>query len=119
MGAEGGRLGAEGGRLGAEGGRLGAEGCWLGAEGRWLTSTLQCGNVAQSSSSSITRVTIVITVYPSSAVKASLREKLSSEEIAFTCTIPARSGSGGNGGKLGGGIAGGGFRIKSPQSLQS
>ena len=33
-----------------------------------LTSTVQCGYVAQSSCSAITRLTIAITVYPSSAV---------------------------------------------------
>ena len=84
-----------------------------------LTSTVQCGYVAQSSCSAITRLTIAITVYPSSAVYASLRPNVSVEAMAWTSTIPARSESGGNGGRLGGGNAGGGFSTKVPQSSQS
>ena len=84
-----------------------------------LISTVQWGYVAQSSCSDITLLRIPITLYPSAAVKASLRLNVSVEEMAWTSTIPARSERGGNGGRLGGGIAGGGLSSKVPQSLQS
>ena len=84
-----------------------------------LTSTAQCGYVAQSSCSAITRLRIAITLYPFSTVEASLRLNVSVEEMAWTSTIPARSGRGENGGKLGGGNVGGGLSSKFPQSLQS